>query len=63
MNFSEADGPVYQTDAGYAFELTPSALTIVPAEACTITDVTAAGNRFDPANLPNEFEVHASTCY
>jgi len=63
VNFSEAYGPVHQPDACDAFELTPSAWTIVPAETCTVTDATAAGNRFNSGYLPDEFEVHASTCY
>jgi hypothetical protein len=63
VNFSEAYGPVYQTDACSAFELTPSTWTIVPAQAGTVTDTTATGNRFNLGNLPDEFEVHASTCY
>lgn len=63
VNFSEAYGPVHQTDASDAFVLTSSAWTIVPAQTCTVTDATAAGNRFNPGHLPDEFEVHAGRCY
>jgi hypothetical protein len=63
VNFGQAYGAINQTDACYSLELTPSALSVLLAQSCTVTDATAGGNCFKARNLSNDFEVHVDTCY
>jgi hypothetical protein len=63
VNFSKAYGAVNQTDARNSLEFAPSTLTVLPSQTGTVSDATAAGNQFNASNLPDDFEVHADTCY
>ena len=47
-------------DSCYSLELALAALTLLLMQPCTVTNATAARNRFNRGNLPNDLEVHAT---